>query len=98
MDAFGRVIHWGMWFGLIGFLGGFFGPMLLSQSNQGPLLGIFITGPLGFLLGTLAGAIREIAQSAKSNRRGHCIKCGYDLRGDFSGGCPECGWQREAEA
>ncbi len=27
--------------------------------------------------------------------RGHCIKCGYDLRGDFSAGCPECGWQRE---
>ncbi len=28
-------------------------------------------------------------------RRGHCIKCGYDLRGDFSAGCPECGWRRE---
>ncbi len=29
--------------------------------------------------------------------RGHCIKCGYDLRGDFSAGCPECGWRREAD-
>ena len=29
------------------------------------------------------------------NRRGHCIKCGYDLRGDSSAGCPECGWRRE---
>ncbi len=33
-------------------------------------------------------------------KRGHCIKCGYDLRGhsgggDFSAGCPECGWNRE---
>ncbi len=28
-------------------------------------------------------------------RRGHFIKCGYDLRGDFSAGCPECGWRRE---
>ena len=28
-------------------------------------------------------------------KRGLCIKCGYDLRGDFSSGCPECGWQRE---
>jgi len=28
-------------------------------------------------------------------KRGHCIKCGYDLRGDFSAGCPECGWRRE---
>ena len=27
--------------------------------------------------------------------RGRCIKCGYDLRGDFSTGCSECGWGRE---
>lgn len=27
------------------------------------------------------------------HRRGHCIKCGYDLRGSSGGGCPECGWQ-----
>ncbi len=31
-------------------------------------------------------------------KRGHCIKCGYDLRGEFSSGCPECGWRREAQA
>ncbi len=28
-------------------------------------------------------------------KRGRCIKCGYDLRGDLSAGCPECGWRRE---
>ena len=28
-------------------------------------------------------------------RRGKCLQCGYDLRGDFSAGCPECGWRRE---
>ena len=28
-------------------------------------------------------------------KRGHCIKCGYDLRGSSGGGCPECGWRRE---
>ena len=30
-------------------------------------------------------------------KRGRCIKCGYDLRGNFGGGggCPECGWRRE---
>ncbi len=27
--------------------------------------------------------------------RGKCLKCGYDLRGDFSAGCSECGWRRE---
>ena len=25
------------------------------------------------------------------NKRGHCIKCGYDLRGTSGGVCPECG-------
>ncbi len=29
------------------------------------------------------------------DKRGRCIKCGYDLRGDFSAGCSECGWRRE---
>ena len=28
-------------------------------------------------------------------KRGLCVACGYELRGDFSAGCPECGWQRE---
>ncbi|GDY18327.1 hypothetical protein LBMAG55_16500 [Verrucomicrobiota bacterium] len=38
--------------GGIGFLGGFFGPMIFKpEANQGPLLGIFITGPLGAVLG-----------------------------------------------
>lgn len=24
-----------------------------------------------------------------------CKQCGYDLRGDTSAGCPECGWERD---
>ena len=44
--------------GGIGFIGGFFGPLIFApEANQGPLLGIFITGPLGFLLGGIGGAI-----------------------------------------
>ena len=44
--------------GGIGFVGGFFGPIVFApEANQGPMLGIFITGPLGFLLGALGGAI-----------------------------------------
>jgi len=27
-------------------------------------------------------------------KRGRCVKCGYDLRGEFEKGCPECGWNR----
>ena len=28
---------------------------------------------------------------------GCCPECNYDLRGDFSHGCPECGWRRAAK-
>ena len=45
--------------GGIGFFAGFFGPMIFApHSNQGPMLGIFITGPLGVILGGVGGAIR----------------------------------------
>jgi len=44
--------------GAIGFTGGFFGPLIFTpDANQGPLLGVFITGPLGVLLGGIGGAI-----------------------------------------
>ena len=42
--------------GGIGLYAGFFGPIIFKpEANQGPLLGIFITGPLGFLLGGFGG-------------------------------------------
>ncbi|HEX5031481.1 MAG TPA: hypothetical protein VFX78_08490 [Candidatus Eisenbacteria bacterium] len=44
--------------GGLGFLLGFFGPLLWApDANQGPLLGIFITGPIGFIVGAVAGAL-----------------------------------------
>jgi hypothetical protein len=44
--------------GAIGFSLGFFGPLLLApDANQGPLLGLFITGPAGFVLGAMGGAL-----------------------------------------
>ena len=44
--------------GGIGFCAGFFGPMVFApDANQGPLLGIFITGPLGALLGAIGGFV-----------------------------------------
>jgi hypothetical protein len=27
--------------------------------------------------------------------RGRCLRCGYDLRGEFDHPCHECGWRRE---
>lgn len=37
------------------------------------------------------GFLRRVAR----RRKGRCLTCGYDLRGIFEGGCPECGWRRE---
>ena len=49
--------------GGLGFCAGFFGPMILSpESNQGPLLGIFITGPLGVVLGAAWGYLYNLGQ------------------------------------
>ena len=48
-------------FGSIGFVTGFFGPMLIafligSEANLGPLWGIFILGPGGVIVGSVVGA------------------------------------------
>ena len=44
--------------GFVCFLAGFIGPLIFAPgANQGPLLGIFITGPLGFLAGCIGGFI-----------------------------------------
>jgi uncharacterized YccA/Bax inhibitor family protein len=48
----------GLILGGISFAAGFFGPIIFNpEANQGPLLGIFITGPIGFTLGVLLGAV-----------------------------------------
>lgn len=48
----------GMIVGGISFLAGFIGPIIfMPTSNQGPLLGIFITGPIGFVVGVVLGAV-----------------------------------------
>jgi hypothetical protein len=44
--------------GGLGFVAGFFGPMIFApEANQGPMLGLFITGPAGVVIGAIAGAI-----------------------------------------
>lgn len=54
-----RALRSGLKYGGIAFALGFFGPMLLGGGNQGPLLGLFITGPLGFLCGAVWGYFRS---------------------------------------
>ena len=59
-------IGFALFVGAIAFAAGFFGPIVLApDANQGPLLGIFITGPLGLLVGLVWGV-------ARSARRGRC--------------------------
>ena len=62
----------------------------------------YIPIPLGFVVNTIFYAAILWLPFAPFQlpryvrvKRGHCIKCGYDLRGDAGGGCPECGWRRE---
>ncbi|MCW1382789.1 hypothetical protein OLX02_08120 [Novosphingobium sp. KCTC 2891] len=46
---------------MIGFVGGFVGPIILTpEANQGPLLGILVTGPGGFLVGLVVGAAANL--------------------------------------
>src|SRR6266404_2909751 len=57
---------WGLIVGAIGFLGGFVGPIIFApQSNQGPMLGIFITGPIGFAAGAIYGVVCAARGSAR---------------------------------
>lgn len=51
--------------GGIGFVAGFVGPMIFAPgANQGPMLGIFITGPAGFAVGLIYGVYRALRMAA----------------------------------
>jgi hypothetical protein len=61
----GTTMAWAAIVGAVAFCGGFFGPMLLApQANQEPLLGLFITGPLGFVAGAIGGLIHSLWRRA----------------------------------
>jgi len=66
-----KVLRWTVVLGVAGFLAGFVGPMLLApDANQGPLLGILITGPTGALLGSVLGVAAAWARlSPRSEAR-----------------------------
>jgi uncharacterized membrane protein YeaQ/YmgE (transglycosylase-associated protein family) len=56
--------------GGVAFLAGFVGPILLTpNSPQGPMLGIFITGPLGALAGAILGIIIGFVRQKQLARR-----------------------------
>ena len=58
MSLESSILFGGLIGGALGFILGFFGPLILHiGGNQGPLAGIFITGPLGFILGLTGGGV-----------------------------------------
>ena len=58
------MFRWGAILGVIGFICGFVGPVIfMPEANQGPLLGIFITGPLGFVVGLVVGFVLSLRPS-----------------------------------
>jgi hypothetical protein len=69
VDATRRILRWALIIGGIGFAAGFFGPMILAPgANQGPMLGIFITGPLGAVAGAGYGAWQEWRGAGSGDR------------------------------
>ena len=58
--------------------------------------GIYVDIPFWFI-GVLITAypawmfVGRPLRNYSRRRRGHCVKCGYDLTGNTSGVCPECG-------
>jgi hypothetical protein len=52
------ILMGGIILGGIGFVGGFFGPIIFyPEVNLGPLIGIFYSGPIGFVVGLVAGGV-----------------------------------------
>ena len=57
------VIGFTCFVGGIAFLAGLVAPLLLfPEANQGPLLGIFYTGPIGFSVGFVLAVVRAFLQ------------------------------------
>lgn len=55
--------------GGIAFLGGFIGPIIFTpEANQGPLFGIFFTGPIGAVFGGILG-LAYLAVSSESEKK-----------------------------
>jgi hypothetical protein len=64
--VFMRVLMTAVVVGGVAFAAGFFGPIIFTpEANQGPLLGIFITGPLGFVFGMGIGVWREARRASR---------------------------------
>jgi hypothetical protein len=70
-------IKWCLILGVFGFLAGYVGPIILvPEANQGPLLGIFITGPGGALAGLILWILsKQMGWSLSTQWKAVYISC-----------------------
>ena len=67
IGVFAAIFTGAVLIGGISFALGFFGPMIFAPgANQGPLLGILITGPIGLVIGAITGLIYWIRKNKAS--------------------------------
>jgi hypothetical protein len=84
----------------LGFIASFiFWPLLRTGTGQDNYISLNLASG-GFWIGALIGVpiafcvvLRALANAQRRDRvrGGRCISCGYDLSGNVSGVCPECG-------
>jgi len=67
-----------------------FRPLLLGLA-----VNTILYGSLAWLAIFGPSAVYRRMQTEHRKRLQCCWQCGYDLQGDLSMGCPECGWRRE---
>jgi uncharacterized paraquat-inducible protein A len=58
-----------------------------------PVLGVALIGAAAVML-PLWLLIRPTELQDERRAKGLCVRCGYDIRGNTSGVCPECGSRR----
>ncbi|MFW5682513.1 MAG: carbon starvation protein A [Phycisphaeraceae bacterium] len=86
--------------------GNFLKAMGVPGSVAVALMGVLVASFAGTTLDTATRlqryVVQELArtfQKPTALRRGlHCLQCGYDLTGNISGTCPECGWEIDPAA
>jgi len=61
-----RVLLWTAVIGFVSFLAGFYAPLFFGpESPQGPLFGIFISGPAGAIIGSVVGVLLSIRHARR---------------------------------
>ncbi len=73
-DAPSRILiwngaRWAAFLGIPAFGVGFIGPtILMPEANQGPLIGFFLTGPVGAFLGVIVGVVTALREYRTARR------------------------------